>query len=427
MSSLLLGAIADDFTGATDLANMLVRSGMRTVQTIGVPRHPDIVQGADAAVVALKSRTIPAAQAVAQSLDALAWLRERGVRQLYFKYCSTFDSTDAGNIGPVCDALLDALDSTFTIACPAFPANKRTIYQGHLFVGDTLLSESAMRDHPLTPMRDANLVRVLGRQTRHSVGLVPWSVVQRGPNAIRSEFTRLEAEGSRYAIVDAIDDEDLLDLAAACAYLPLVTAGSGLALGLPQNFRDEGRLPVRTDAAQLPPVEGPGAVLAGSCSEATRAQVAAFARTHVAIALDPASGDSPGTMAAKAVAAAEREIGAGRPFIVYSTAEPVRVAQIQAKLGRERAASAIESTFGLVARDLVRRGVRKLVVAGGETSGAVVQALGIEALAIGPQIDPGVPWTVALGDAPLALALKSGNFGAEDFFDKALRMLDANG
>jgi 3-dehydrotetronate 4-kinase len=425
MSGLLLGAIADDFTGATDLANMLVRAGMRTVQTIGVPRGADVAPDADAIVVALKSRTIAASEAVAQSLAALDWLRARGALQLYFKYCSTFDSTDDGNIGPVADALLDALGAGFTIACPAFPANQRTIYQGYLFVGGSLLSESPMRDHPLTPMRDSNLVRVLGRQTKRRVALVPWPVVQHGPSAIRAEFAKLQADGVSYAIVDAIDDDDLIDIGTACADLPLVTAGSGVALGLPQNFRDSGRLPPRADAALLPNVQGKSAVLAGSCSQATRVQVAVFAQSHVAIALDPSSGDPPKTLAAKAIAEVERELAAGRPFLIYSTAEPSDVARVQARLGRERAARDIEATFGELAVELVKRGVRRLVVAGGETSGAVVQALGIEALAIGTQIDPGVPWTLSLGDPALALALKSGNFGADDFFAKALQLLDA--
>ena len=423
MTGPLLGAIADDFTGATDLASMLVRAGMRTVQTIGVPRRADVVADADAIVVALKSRTIPAREAIAQSLHALAWLRERNVRQVYFKYCSTFDSTDEGNIGPVADALLDALGARFTIACPAFPANRRTIYQGYLFVGDVPLSESPMRDHPLTPMRDASLVRVLARQTKRKVGLVPWSVVQHGPSAIRAEFAKLEAAGVAYAIVDAIDDEDLLDIGGACAQLPLVTAGSGIALGLPQNFRDAGLLPERSDAARLPDVRGRAAVLAGSCSVATRGQVAAFARDHLAIALDPLRDATAEAMAQRALAAVASELDAGRPFAIYSTAPPDEVARVQGKLGRERAASAIEGAFGVIARELVVRGVRKLVVAGGETSGAVVQALGVEALAIGREIDPGVPWTTVLGDPPLALALKSGNFGAEDFFAKSLAML----
>jgi uncharacterized protein YgbK (DUF1537 family) len=402
---------------------MLVRAGMRTVQTIGVPGAAGVAGDPDAVVVAQKSRTVPAGLAIAQSLAALAWLRAEGARQIYFKYCSTFDSTDAGNIGPVAEALMDALGTGFTIACPAFPVNRRTIYLGHLYVGDVLLSDSPMRDHPLTPMRDANLVRVLGRQARRRVGLVPWPVVKRGAEAIRTEFARLAADGAGHAVVDAIEDGDLMAIGAACRDLPLVTAGSGIALGLPQNFRAQGLLPERADAAVLPPITGKAAVLAGSCSAATRAQVAAMATTHTAVALDPLSGGDAGALAARALDGVAADLAAGRPFVIYSTAGPDEVAAVQERLGRDRAALLIEETFAVLAKALVARGVRRLVVAGGETSGAVVQALGIEALAIGPQIDPGVPWTTSTGAPQLALALKSGNFGATDFFLKSLAML----
>ena len=422
---MLLGAIADDFTGATDLASMLVRAGMRTVQTIGIPRGRDAATSAeaDAVVVALKSRNIPAGDAVAQSLAALDWLKRGGAQQIYFKYCSTFDSTDAGNIGPVADALLDALGAKFTIACPGFPENRRTIYLGHLFVGDALLSDSPMRDHPLTPMRDANLVRVLARQTRRRIGLVPWTVVRHGAPAIRQAFDRLAAEGVAIAVVDAIEDEDLVAIGTACAGLALVTAGSGVALGLPRNFRASGLLPERSDAAMLPDVPGKAAVLAGSCSAATRAQVAAWAAKHRAVPMEPRPGDDATTLARHALEAVDADLEAGRPFLIHSTADPAEVAKVQELLGREQAAALIEEAFAQLARMLVDRGVRRLVVAGGETSGAVVQALGVTALAIGPQIDPGVPWTTAIGDRPLALALKSGNFGTTDFFAKALAML----
>jgi uncharacterized protein YgbK (DUF1537 family) len=424
---MLLGCIADDFTGATDLASMLVRSGMRTVQTIGVPSTPAVDGNPDAVVVALKSRTIPAADAVAQSLAALRWLRAGGARQIYFKYCSTFDSTVAGNIGPVADALLDALGSPFTIACPAFPANGRTIYRGHLFVGDALLSDSPMRNHPLTPMTDANLVRVLAAQTPRRVGLVAAPIVRQGADAIRAEFARLAAAGVAHAVVDALEDDDLVAIGAACRDLALVTAGSGVALGLPQNFRAAGLLPSRGDAAVLPAVDGKSAVLAGSCSAATQAQVAAFAATHAAVPLDPLGQPGAEAMADAALAAVESDLAAGRPFLVYSTATPERVAEVQRALGRDVAAARIERALALIAQRLVDRGVRRLIVAGGETSGAVVQALGVEALAIGPAIDPGVPWTTASGRTRLALALKSGNFGATDFFAKALALLPAAG
>ncbi len=421
--AMLLGCIADDFTGATDLANMLVRAGMRTVQTIGIPHAAGVRPDADAVVVALKSRTIPAREAVAQALAALGWLRDGGARQIYFKYCSTFDSTDAGNIGPVTDALLAALGASFTIACPAFPANKRTIYLGHLFVGDVLLSDSPMRDHPLTPMTDANLVRVLSRQTSRRVGLVAYPVVAQGAEAIRAQFARLSADGVAHAVVDAIADADLYAIGAACRDLALVTAGSGVALGLPQNFRAAALLPERGDAAVMPRVEGKAAVLAGSCSEATRRQVASMAATNTAVELDPLEAADAQAIAERALSRVASDLAAGRPFLVYSTATPERVAAVQRALGREAAAAKIEQAFAHLSRGLVAAGVRRFVVAGGETAGAVVQALGVEALAIGPQIDPGVPWTTASGRHTLALALKSGNFGSDDFFLKSLAML----
>ncbi len=284
--TMLLGAIADDFTGATDLANTLVRRGMRTVQLIGVPARP-APEAADAVVVALKSRTIPALEAVAQSLAALVWLSAAGAKQILFKYCSTFDSTDQGNIGPVADALLDALGADFTVFCPAFPENGRTIYQGYLFVGDGLLSESGMRDHPLTPMRDANLRRVLGRQTPHKVGLVPLATVSHGATAVRAEFDRLRREGCRHAILDAVQDGDLLTLGEAAAGLSLVTGGSGIALGLPENFRRAGLLEPAQRADRLPLVRGAAAVISGSCSTATLAQVAAMRAMHPVFEVDP--------------------------------------------------------------------------------------------------------------------------------------------
>jgi 3-dehydrotetronate 4-kinase len=419
--SILLGCIADDFTGATDLASMLVRAGMRTVQAIGVPEDARLAAGADALVVALKSRTIPARDAVSQSLAALGWLREAGARQIYFKYCSTFDSTPAGNIGPVADSLLDALGAGFAIACPAFPENGRTIYKGHLFVGDLLLSDSPMKDHPLTPMTDANLVRVLARQTKRKVGLVEHKTVRSGAATIVTRFDELRAAGAAYAIVDALADEDLMAIGAACAGHALVTAGSGVALGLPQNFFAGGLMQPRTNAAELPAAGGKPAVLSGSCSAATRQQVARMAERHPAHALDPVADPDPERLAEKALQAIAPALEAGQPFIVYSTAEPSQVAAVQAKLGQGRAASLVEDALALVARRIVASGVRRLVVAGGETSGAVVKALGVKALAIGPQIDPGVPWTMSVGSEPrIALALKSGNFGAPDFFEKAL-------
>ncbi|MEK9724706.1 MAG: 3-oxo-tetronate kinase [Rhodospirillaceae bacterium] len=416
--SILLGAVADDFTGATDLANTLVGQGMATVQAIGVPDATFDPGDAAAVVVALKSRTNPAADAVAESRAALAWLRAQGARQIVFKYCSTFDSTDAGNIGPVADALMDDLGTDFTIACPAFPANGRTIYKGYLYVGDVLLSESGMKDHPLTPMTDANLVRVLGRQTAGRVGLVDMTAVAGGADAIAARFKALRADGHRFTIVDAIVDADLMAIGAAVADLPLITGGSGVALGLPENFRRNGLLAGGT-AAALPAVAGRAAVLAGSCSIASRGQVAAAADRWPSLSLDPLALAQDSENALTWVdGQAENE-----PILIYSSADPAEVAAAQDKLGRDQAGAVVERAMGEIARGLVERGVRRLVVAGGETSGAVVQALGVTGLRIGPEIDPGVPWTETLGEPGMALVLKSGNFGTPDFFMKSLEML----
>ena len=419
---ILLGAIADDFTGATDLASTLVRAGMRTIQTIGVPDGKTVLPPCDAVVVALKSRTIPVSDAVAQSLAALDWLKTRATQQFFFKICSTFDSTDNGNIGQVADALLDALGAAIAVACPAYPANRRTVYQGHLFVGDLLLSDSPMRSHPLTPMTDANLVRVLGCQSRYPVGLVPWAVVAAGDAAIRAALADLAARGVRHAVVDAVRDDDLMAIGAACSTLRLLTGGAGLALGLPQNFRLAGVLPDRVEADALGELGGPAAVLAGSCSEATRAQVADMGQRHLAVAIDPIAAADSAALAAAALAKAAPALDRGEPVLFYSSAEPAAVASVQARLGLEQAATLVEQTFARLAQALVARNVRRRVIAGGETAGAVVGALGVKALAIGPQIDPGVPWTRVLGPQPLLLALKSGNFGRSDFFNRALEM-----
>jgi uncharacterized protein YgbK (DUF1537 family) len=426
---MLLGCIADDFTGATDLANMLTRGGMRTLQTIGVPGAGVALPEADAVVVALKSRTIPAGEAAAQSVAALDWLKGRGCRQFLFKYCSTFDSTDAGNIGPVTDALLAQLGADFTIACPAFPENRRTIFNGYLFVGAELLSESPMKDHPLTPMTDANLVRVLQRQTKAQVGLVPYPVVRQGAAAIRGAFERLRADGVRHAIVDAVEDENLRAIGAACADLALVTGGSGIALGLPENFRRAGLLTRAGSAAAMPPMRGYAAVIAGSCSQATQEQVAAMKSRCPSMRIDPQElATGAAQVVDRAVGWAATQIAKG-PVLIYSTAAPEAVRAAQDAVGKDRAATLVEDALASIAKTLVVRGVRRLVVAGGETSGAVVSALGVKALAIGPQIDPGVPWTFMVPDdlavlPSIALALKSGNFGAEDFFLKALGMLE---
>jgi uncharacterized protein YgbK (DUF1537 family) len=419
---MILGIIADDFTGATDVASMLVRAGMHTVQVLGVPESG--LPEADAVVIALKTRATAPADAVAQSLAALAALHAAGARQIYFKYCSTFDSTPQGNIGPVTDALMAALGADFTIACPAFPENGRTVFRGHLFVGDVLLSDSGMRNHPLTPMTDANLVRVLQAQTRHAVGLLRHDALDSGVPAAQERIAQLRSDGVKIAIADAVSNAHLLTLADACADMPLLTAGSGVALGLPAAYARRGWFTADANAAALDPLHGPAAVVSGSCSEATNAQVAQWqAAGRTAFQVDPLALHE-GRQTADALRAQATSALAQGPVLVYATAVPDSVRAVQAALGVQAAGALVEHALARVAQGLVQAGVRRLVVAGGETSGAVVQALGVRQLRIGAPICPGVPWTQATlpdGGDTVQLALKSGNFGGVDFFAQALR------
>ena len=417
---LLLGCIADDFTGATDLANNLVRAGMRVVQTIGVP-HAPLSAEVDAVVVALKSRTIAPQDAIEQSLQALQWLQEQGAQQIYFKYCSTFDSTAQGNIGPVTEALMQALQTDFTIATPAFPDNGRTVFKGYLFVGDLLLNESGMQHHPLTPMTDANLVRVMQAQCKSKVGLLSHKTIAQGAEAIQQEIANLQKQGVRVAVVDAVSNDDLMRLGPALKGMPLVTAGSGVAIGLPQNF---GLAPT-PQASVLPMATGLQSVVSGSCSQATNRQVAHFkASGRPAFLIDPLHlKGSWQDLVQEALAWAQGHLASG-PVLVYSTATPESVQAVQSQMGVEAAGHQVEQALAAIARGLVQLGVHQLVVAGGETSGACVQALDIEQLQIGPQIDPGVPWCHAQTTmGGVHITLKSGNFGTDDFFTKAFSFL----
>jgi uncharacterized protein YgbK (DUF1537 family) len=427
--NLKLGCIADDFTGATDLANNLVRAGMRVVQTMGMPSGP-LQASADAVVIALKTRTIEPADAVAQSLAAMRWLKQQGAQQIYFKYCSTFDSwyqgDVRGNIGPVTEALMAALGTDFTIATPAFPDNGRTVFKGHLFVGDGLLSDSGMKDHPLTPMRDANLVRVLQAQCQGQVGLIDHRAVGTSSEAVQRSMAQLKAQGVRIAVVDAVSNDDLMRLGPALADLPLVTAGSGVAIGLPGNWG----LQANPRTSALPPPSGRRAIVSGSCSPATLAQVRhVIERGLPHWAIDPAAlADDAGLRSAVAQALDFAQQHTDQAVLIFSSATPEAVREIQLRMGTQVAGERVERALAAVARGLLGQGVRQLIVAGGETSGACVQALGITQVQIGPQIDPGVPWCHAL--APLSpeglhITLKSGNFGGVDFFTRSFDLLQA--
>ncbi len=415
---MLLGCIADDLTGATDVAVTFSREGLSVIQVNGVPDAGLSVPDADAIVVALKSRTVAAADAVAQSLAALDWLRKRAAQHIYFKICSTFDSTPAGNIGPVADALCEATGASLNVVTPAYPRNARTIYQGHLFVGETLLSDTGMRTHPLTPMTDSNLVRVLGAQTKHRVGLLPSAVVAQGKASVATKLTALAGEGCRHVIADAIDDAQLQALGAAVTPQMLATGGAGLAAGMAAALRGKAQA---SRAAALDWPHGPGVILAGSCSTATLEQLARVKDTLPQRQLDPQALAKDEDLAQKTIEWARQQLGE-RPVLIYASAAPEQVAAAQAALGRERAAQVVEDALRAIATALAAAGVHRFVVAGGETSGAVVEALGVRALAIGPEIAPGVPWTRAADGKPYALALKSGNFGGPDFFTRAFEV-----
>ncbi|WP_232666780.1 3-oxo-tetronate kinase [Pseudonocardia sp. TRM90224] len=408
----MIGAIADDVTGATDVAVAMRREGLRTLLVFGVPSKP-APAGHDAVVVALKSRTIPAADAVEQSCRALGWLQEHGAESTYFKFCSTFDSTPAGNIGPVLDALADEMAAPTVVLTPSSPEHARTQYLGHLFVGDVLISDSHMRHHPLTPMTDPVLARVLQRQTERPVGLIPHAVVRAGRTEIRAAAA---AAREHYLLVDAVSDADLREIGAAVAEFPLVAGASGLAAGLAAARRVTG-----VGAADDPVGAAPAAVLAGSCSARTLEQVeamrAAGRPTHL---LDVVAEPDAGRLAARALDWFDGLGGLGGPApLVYSSVPPARLAAIQAALGAQRAADLIEQAMGEIAAGLVARGVRRIVAAGGETSGAVVAALGVEAVEIGPEAARGVPWIYPTSGDPLALLLKSGNFGEADLLVRA--------
>lgn len=409
-----LGVIADDFTGATDIAGFLVENGLSTLQLSGVPEHDGDLPRVDAVVISLKSRSCPAGEAVRDSLAALAWFQARGCPRIYQKYCSTFDSTAAGNIGPVTDALLAALGQDFTLICPALPVNGRTVYQGNLFVGALPLAESGMRHHPITPMQDSNLLRLMEGQGSGRADLVPFATIDKGAAAIAGAFEQLAEDGVRYAVVDTLTEQHLLDIATAALHMPLVTGGSGLAIGLARQL-GSGDLQGAREAGW--PRGSRAVVLSGSCSEMTNRQVARYRQHAPALALDVArcleDADYPAELAQWVLA---------QPLtpapLVYATTSPGELARIQESHGQQAASDAVEHCFARLAQLLQGAGVDGFIIAGGETSSRITQALGVKAFHIGPQIAPGVPWVRAI-DAPLSLALKSGNFGDEDFFDKA--------
>lgn len=421
--ALLLGCIADDFTGATDLAALLSRSGLPVSLRIGVPptkqddSDPSVIE-----VIALKCRTSPVQSAVEQARHALDWLKDAGATRFFWKYCSTFDSTSEGNIGPIAEMLMAQTGAEQTIYCPAFPENGRSVFMGHLFVGEQLLAESPMKDHPLTPMRDSSLVRLLSPQVRGKVGLANRTVVSEGPAALKARLERFKEDDVQHVIVDAVCDDDLRTIAAATVDMPLLTGGSAIAGQLPRLYIEQGFATAPDAQRPLPHVAGGQIVLSGSCSAMTRRQVADYTAHSGGLKLDPINLSKQGSAAACLWL---RQQPADARKIIYTTAEPADVRQAQERLGRDEAGQIVEEALSEIAREAFQRGIRRFVVAGGETSGAITQALGITHLTIGPEIAPGVPWTFAEVDGEMiALALKSGNFGSETFFTDAFARLE---
>jgi len=422
--AIVLGAIADDFTGATDLAGLLARSGYPVSLRLGLPDKAEPVQqAASIEIIALKCRTIPKNQAIDQALAAYEWFKARDVKQLYWKYCSTFDSTDAGNIGPVAEALMNALSTKQTIYCPAFPENNRNVFMGHLFVGENLLHESPMKDHPLTPMRDSNLLRLLAPQVKGRVGLINRNVVAKGAGAIRSRLIELAEGEVAHVIIDAVDETDLKVIAEASHDLSLITGGSALAGPLPALFAARGLLQSSCEESVTRNLGEGQIVLSGSCSAMTLAQVAEYKKQAASYQIDAVGLAESGT---EAVIEWIRSLPASAPKIIYASTDAVSLQAVQSKLGAQRAGAIIEEALAEISIASFSHGIRRFVVAGGETSGAVAQALGVSRLVVGAEIAPGVPWTYAnIHGTEVAFGLKSGNFGTSSFFRVALNMLEA--
>ncbi len=411
---MLLGCIGDDFTGSSDLANTLAKGGMRVTQYCGVPTGPADKE-VDAGIVALKSRALPASEAIAQSLEALKWLKDQGCTQFFFKYCSTFDSTELGNIGPVSDAIADYLGARSVIFCPAFPGTGRTVFQGHLFVNDRLLHESGMQNHPINPMTDADIRRWLRHQTATMVEHIPFSTVSKGVEYVRRQLEQVKQK--TFFVVDAVSDRDLHVLGQACAQEVFITGGSGIGLGLPDNFRKQGA--IDETPAPWQGIEGKSVMLSGSCSIATLQQVEFHKKSHAFFELDPKL-VMDNTLSPSDVVQWVLEQDDDMPLI-YSSAEAGDVRQSQDIHGVAPLSETLENFFGECAKLLCDAGITKVIVAGGETSGAVVTALGIKSFSIGPEIDPGVP--ALKTNTGLFMALKSGNFGAPNFFEKSSQLL----
>lgn len=421
--SVLLGCIADDLTGASDLAMILANEGMRVIQVVGVPENDFSYHDADAVVIALKSRSIDPVLAVQQALQCYDSFQQAGVKQVFFKYCSTFDSNEKGNIGPVIDALMREMSSNVTIVCPAFPQNKRTVYKGHLFVGSQLLSNSPMRDHPLTPMTASNLKQLLLPQSHTKIANIYVEDIEKGYQNLKSVMLDSVDEPTIY-VMDALNEAHLRIIGKVCDELSLITGGSAVAMGLADNYRARGWLSPHQQSIDFQVPEGGSVILAGSCSQVTLAQIDFIKRSIPSYQLNVFDMVEKNNIVDEALAWASENLSKQQPVLFYASDTPEAVKQIQNYYTELNIGALIERVLADIAQKLQQKGVNKFVVAGGETSGAVIKSLNIQMLELGPSIDPGVPWMKSIGTAPpMIVALKSGNFGSPDFFSKALFQL----
>jgi 3-dehydrotetronate 4-kinase len=418
----MIGVIADDFTGGTDVAAAFRRAGLRTALYFGLPEQDALRTAADVVVISLKTRTAPTDEAVTASVTSARWLREHGAHQLFFKFCSTFDSTAQGNIGPVGDALAELVGSRTTVVVPSSPDHKRTQYLGYLFVGDELLAESPMRHHPLTPMTDSSVPRLLRAQTARPVDLIRLHDVRGGAHRIRDLLTSISAR-TGYAVIDAVEDSDLLEIGRACLNEPLLTGAAGLAAGLGAAVREQQAARRDSDTVVgTAGVDGPAVALAGSCSARTLEQIADMRRTHPSFHLVAAPNASSSSLAAAALRWYD-DLDPNTPApLIYSSLPPHELRLVQDALGSEAASLLLETALGQIAVGLRARGVRRFVIAGGETSGAVVTALGVDGGLVGDEVAPGVPWIHTFDETPVSLLLKSGNFGGTSLLTDATVM-----
>ncbi|PHM35743.1 3-oxo-tetronate kinase [Xenorhabdus innexi] len=414
-----LGVIADDFTGATDIASLMVQNGWQVALLLSIPDDSTFIpHDVDAIIISLKSRSCPVDESIEQSLKACRWLRQKAnCSRLFFKYCSTFDSTIKGNIGPVTDVLMDELQIDLCLICPALPINGRTVVYGYLFVNGQLLNESDMQYHPINPMKDSNLLRLMEQQSRGTAGLVDINCVRQGELSIRDRLCQLRCKGIRYAVVDTLLMDDLLLVAQAAHDMTLITGGSGLGGAIARYC--SGGNSEKTSIKKLPlPRNRRMVILSGSCSVMTYRQVLEYKKIASTMELDIDKCINNPDYIHLLVDWIIQQPMKGLAPMLYTTRPPGVLKLTHNQYESFQVSKIIEQLFAQIANELRQKDFNTFIITGGETSGKVVQSLGINQVGIGAIIAHGVPWVYDL-QSDCWLALKSGNFGEVDFFHYA--------